>query len=396
MKLYDGKLFWPTTTNTKEFKSLDTDVYCDITIIGGGMSGILCGYYLSIAGYKVVLIEKDKLGTGSSSANTGLLQFSSDILLSELSKEIGEKDAYLFYEMCYKAMEDFKNLPEDILKASDFYSRDSIYYASKHNDVNKILAEYVALKKHNFPVEYLNSKQLSKRYNIEKYAALLTGGDGEINPYKFIHAIAETKNSNLAVYENTKANNINCSQKEIVVSCDKAKITSNYIILATGYKGNDYPQIKKGKLNRTFAIATNKLDKLPWNDKSLIWETARPYLYARMTDDNRIIAGGLDQEISTIVDDEYYIFLKGQEILGQLKKAIPSLDANVEYAWNAIFGESLDNLPFIGVDPKDKRCFYCLGFGGNGTVYSMAGAKIIKDLIENKSNPYAHLVKLDR
>ena len=66
--------------------------------------------------------------------------------------------------------------------------------------------------------------------------------------------------------------------------------------------------LKERKKNTTvdtsYAIVTNEIDQFEgWHERSLIWETARPYLYFR-TYRNRIIVGGLDEalQIQTIGD----------------------------------------------------------------------------------------------
>ena len=42
--------------------------YPDVVIIGGGIVGCSCAYYLSRAGVKVHLVEKGPLGSGTSKA----------------------------------------------------------------------------------------------------------------------------------------------------------------------------------------------------------------------------------------------------------------------------------------------------------------------------------------
>lgn len=57
-------------------------------------------------------------------------------------------------------------------------------------------------------------------------------------------------------------------------------------------------------METSYAVVTNKVDSFEgWYEQSLIWETARPYLYFR-TYENRIIVGGLDEvmKIQTIGD----------------------------------------------------------------------------------------------
>ncbi|USK78015.1 hypothetical protein QRD90_13765 [Peribacillus frigoritolerans] len=41
---------------------------------------------------------------------------------------------------------------------------------------------------------------------------------------------------------------------------------------------------KNAVILSSYAIATNQIaDQAKWHDNMMIWETARPYLYARMT-----------------------------------------------------------------------------------------------------------------
>jgi glycine/D-amino acid oxidase-like deaminating enzyme len=128
----------------------------------------------------------------------------------------------------------------------------------------------------------------------------------------------------------------------------------------------------------------------------LIWETKRPYLYLRTTPDGRIIAGGLDEDKPETPQSEEWINYRAQRIKMEVEKLFPMLKINVAFAWGAVFGESVDNLPFIGKHPSKERMYYLLGYGGNGTVYSMLGSVILKDLILGRSNIDAEILKLDR
>ena len=116
----------------------------------------------------------------------------------------------------------------------------------------------------------------------------------------------------------------------------------------------------------------------------------------RTTKDGRIIAGGLDENINEVPSNKSVIEKHGKLLLQKIKEHFPHYAVDISHSWVARFGESVDGLPFIGQHPKNDRVFYCLGFGGNGTVYSMIGAQMIKDLILYQSNPDAEIVRLDR
>ena len=53
--------FWIDNFKNKLFESLDQNLKTDVCIIGGGITGISCGYYLSRAGLNVCILEKDKI-----------------------------------------------------------------------------------------------------------------------------------------------------------------------------------------------------------------------------------------------------------------------------------------------------------------------------------------------
>lgn len=48
----------------------------DVAIIGGGIIGLTCAYYLLEKGFSVTIIEKERIGSGASHGNCGLLYYS--------------------------------------------------------------------------------------------------------------------------------------------------------------------------------------------------------------------------------------------------------------------------------------------------------------------------------
>ena len=397
MKLHYGNLYWNKTQNQEgKFDKLKENVKTEVLIVGGGMSGNLCADTLSKKGFQVTLIEKNRIGQGSSSANTGLLQYTSDIMMYELAKEIGENDAYLFYKMCLEAMEDLATLSKELDKDTGFRNRNSIYYASNNRDKRKLKKEYKLLNKYKFPVEYLSNKDLISQIGLDKPSALRTWHDADVNPYKYILGISEqNKKNGVTYYENTKLDINNIDENKIKTQ-DGYEIEFKYIVLATGY-GHIYPIIKdKYQMYRTYALASKPIEGHIWKGEVMFWETKSPYIYFRTTKDNRIIAGGLDKKSNRVEKNQKSIDKKNLKLIREIKEMFPHLNIEMEYSWNALFGASKDGIPFIGKDPKQANKFYLLGYEGNGTAYSMAGSKIILDLIKGNKNDYAHIVRLDR
>ena len=151
------------------------------------------------------------------------------------------------------------------------------------------------------------------------------------------------------------------------------------------------------KINRTYAFTTEALDHEPWPEEVMIWETKSPYLYLRTTIDRKIVGGGRDEDVDALINEEAHI----KKIFEKLKEDVRGLFINppelkIDHSYNALFGTVKDGLPLMGVDPNMENHFYILGYEGNGTCYSMAGAKIIRNLMEGKPDQYADIVKMDR
>ncbi|TYS14080.1 FAD-binding oxidoreductase [Rossellomorea vietnamensis] len=400
MKLHNGSLYWPTTftpTENEEKAFLPDDHY-DAVIAGAGLSGVLCAYTLVEAGLKVALVDKRAAGAGSSSANTGLLQYSNDIMLHELINQIGENRAVTFYKLCLEAVDHLEKAADSIPFDVDFKRRNSICFASKEEDAGKLHDEYEALKKHGFPVHFWTDKDLEKHMPFTKPAALVTQRDAEVNPYRFVMGIMQFLREHGAdLFEHTEVTNTVEKEDYIVLETSRGNLKAKHVIFCTGYEASMAGKSLGTKINRSYAIATEPVaDLSAWWDRALIWETDRPYFYLRTTNDNRIIAGGLDEEIPHAPESREIIDRHGKRIADEIRKLFPHLDIAISHAWGASFGESLDNLPFIGLVPGKERTYCLLGYGGNGTVYSMLGAKILADLLQGNVTEGADIVKLER
>ena len=57
---------WLSEDLNKNFESLDDDVSTDVCIIGAGIFGLSCGYYLSKAGLDVTIVDKSDIARKNS------------------------------------------------------------------------------------------------------------------------------------------------------------------------------------------------------------------------------------------------------------------------------------------------------------------------------------------
>ncbi|MEK4404646.1 FAD-dependent oxidoreductase [Sporosarcina sp. FSL K6-6792] len=399
MHIHEGSLYWPETMPIPlERKKVEIASHYDVIIVGGGMSGALSALALADKGLSIAVLDKRQMATGSTMANTGLLQYSNDIMLHELIEQIGEKDAVRFYQLCLEAMENLKKTAERLPLNSDFISRPSIYYASDDNDLKRIRKEYDTLTHYGFPCDFWDEEEICKHLPFSKPGAIVTYGDAEVNPYKFVNGLLQLVESmGVHLFEFTEVTGINDENGLLHISTSAGEFYADNVLFTTGYETLPVGKRIGADINRSYVIVTEPLDASPiWHENALIWESKRPYLYMRTTEDNRIIVGGLDEDEPQAPLSNESIMKHGAILKKQLQELFPELPIEIDYAYCATFGESLDNLPFIGEHPSKRNHYYLLGYGGNGTVYSMLGSKILADIMTGKANSDAHIVQLER
>lgn len=396
MNLYQGQPFWNRNTLFKPEERIMKGHY-DAVIVGGGIAGALCAYSLSKENLNIAVIDKGKMGAGSTLANTGLLHYTNDIMLQDLIIQIGAAKAVRFYQMCKEAIFHLGEVAKTLPFSCEFASRRTIYFASEEKDFSRLVKEYETLERYRLGAELWTRTEIEKNFPFSKPAAIITSSDAEINPVQLtagILQIIQLKGTDL--FENVQIQDIIEYSKGIKIITSKGILHTDHLIFATGYSPPPLLASIRANLTRTYALATLPISDLTaWKDRMLIWETKRPYLYLRTTQDGRILAGGLDEKIPKTPDNKS--IQKRAEILkAELNKLFPSLNISVDSSWGALFAESADNLPYIGKHPEKNRIYYLLGYGGNGTVYSMLGSIILCDLIMGRPNKDAEIVKLDR
>lgn len=400
VNLHNGELYW-NTTEYKETRKNDKKppaASYDIIVIGGGMSGALSAYTMKKKGLSVALIDKDLIGHGSTSANTGLLQYSNDIMLHELAQQIGEEDAVLFYKACRRAVEQLKEVAAELEHDCSFHSRKSLYFASEKSDAERLRKEFDMLQRHGFEVEYWDRKTIEQHYPFSKEAALITFGDAEVNPLLFSQGVIDkARDMGVDLFEKVDIIAYSDGADCVKLETSAGNFSAGQIIFAVGYDNAPFLTQKRLELNRSFVVTSSPIKDLgEWKDRALIWETQRPYLYLRTTDDNRIIAGGLDEPFSEDGGSRAHLAKRSAELAQQIKALFPMYAFETDFSWSAAFGESGDQLPFIGRHPQKGRYYYLLGYGGNGTVYSMLGSELLLDLIQGRPNRLAGLLKIGR
>lgn len=406
MRLHIGKLYWPDQSQIKALKEQkieDLNAF-DVLIVGAGMSGAISAYVLSKAGYRVLLTEQNTIASGSTSANTGLIQYMSDAGLHEYETLIGKKNADRFYDWSKQAVEHLMQIAEEVSLKSDRLMEPtrSFLLAKNKSAVGYLGKEYKAQSRQGFPVELVEQMEL-QAMGLGGRKALLTQPDLALNPYDFVHRMIRhaSRQHGLRVLEGTRYTShkahpsggltirMSRGDERLILRCPR-------LLFATGYAP---PKSIKHKLTqlelyKSYVIVTEKATE-PLTLPGMIWEKADPYTYVRNTFRQELMIGGKDKKGFILRPSD--ATRRKQALLQSTGTLVEGAEQeNIAYSFAAIFGESKDDLPYMGVDPDQPEVFILCGLGGNGTVYSAIGADIALQWMKGKLDPAALIFRIDR
>ena len=79
----------------------------DVIVVGGGLTGCACASSFATAGVKVVVVEADRIGGGSTAASAGLIREDFDASFQEAARSHGLRAARTLWQGQRRASLDF-------------------------------------------------------------------------------------------------------------------------------------------------------------------------------------------------------------------------------------------------------------------------------------------------
>ncbi|WP_079710386.1 NAD(P)/FAD-dependent oxidoreductase [Paraliobacillus ryukyuensis] len=398
MNIQSGTYYWPTTMpDAPTYPTLTEDIACDVLIVGGGSSGAQCAYYLASSGLHVALIEKNNIGNGSTSANTALIQYAGDKMFINLRNTFGSSYISKHLKQCRRAINDIELAAKQIEFDCSFTRRDSLYFASYPEDIGRLQQEYQLLKEEQFPLQFLTRKDIEELYPFSKAAAIYFEDDAELNPYIFTHGLIKyAMDKGVQVFEHTKLNGHVYHEDGVEIHTDTDHvIQAKQVIYCAGYENMEFKKEKQATFVSTYTVTTEPVaDLSSWPNQTLIWETARPYLYIRTTADNRVIIGGLDDNTIYPEDRDSKLIAKRDQLITGFHKLFPTIPVKPAYYLTGQYGGMRDGLPIIGRYPDAPHSYFLNAYGDNGTVYSQLLSRIIvEDILQGPSQDLSYYVQ---
>ncbi|MGB0135156.1 NAD(P)/FAD-dependent oxidoreductase [Dokdonella sp.] len=399
MDLKSGSPFWMLKNAQAEFHPPLTDDHrCDVLIVGAGITAALIARALVDAGMQVCLIDKRQVGWGSTAASTALLQYEIDVELQSLARTFGIDDAVLAYRACEQAVESLTRLTRP-MRDVDSRPMQSLYFSSHWYHDRRVRREGKLRKEQGFALECLDNSELQQRFGLDAGVGLLSAVAAEVDPVQLARRLLkDATGKGVRVFERTCLKELSPTPRGVNVTLANGKrVRCKHVVMAAGYESQGFLSERVARNRSSYAFASDPMPDPGFLANCMVWESARPYLYARSTLDHRLIIGGEDDSIDIPLKRDASVGKKSETLKRKFNAWFPALTLDVAFSWAGTFAETKDGLPFFGPHQQyGPRVHFAMAYGGNGITYSAIGADIIRDTIQGKTHPCARLFSFER
>lgn len=401
MDLKSGYPWWAVKNGLMHaFPPLERDLRCDVAVVGGGVTGALIADEFAAHGHEVAVLEQRDVGWGSSAVSTALLQYEIDTHMVDLARRHGEAAALLAYRSCVEAIDQLAALAARVRDVG-FRRCGSLYYASKRRHRGALREEFEARAASGFAVDWLESGDVRDRYGFDAPCAILSRTGAQVDSYRLaLRIFAKLRAAGVHVHDRTRVEDIVPDARGVTLRTDAgATVRARHVVLAAGYAGQSWLRQRVARNRSSYAFVTDPIapERLGALRRTLLWETARPYLYMRSTSDDRLLVGGEDDAIDVAARRDRRVDAKAGRLRKQVAALFPDLPLAPAFAWAGTFAETADGLPFFGPHAQyGPRVHFAMAYGGNGITYSMLGAGLLRALVERRRHPLAELFSFAR
>jgi len=399
-----------------------------VVVIGGGLIGLCCAYFLRARGLDVTVLESGSIGGGSSRGNLGevvptqVVPLSTPGILGESARSIFRPDSALYMhpqvspelirfmlrfmrgtrpQNFQQAVADLQNFSRDTLELFKEMQRDGLQLDANTDGflfVFKTLAAAQTSLANQTAITGTQAEVLSgdevralePNLSDNVAAGYLLKDNWSINPGAFVDGLAEKlRNESVTIIESVATTKIENDARSVKVQTTEGTFTADTCVIAAGIYTRD--------LCRPLGV---DLDIVAGKGYSFSVDLPRPLTRTLQFADVHVVAtpmGGEVRVAGTMELDRH----REQFNPGRIKSIVAAADPYLNGVdWNARRNEWVgarpmtgDGMPIIGPLPGHPRVIVASGHNMHGVTLAPVTGRMVAEIVANdavalQSNPF--------
>ncbi|ACY98450.1 NAD(P)/FAD-dependent oxidoreductase [Thermomonospora curvata] len=381
----------------------------DVCIVGGGYTGLWTAYYLKKArpDLRIAILEREFAGFGASGRNGGWL--SAEIAGSKrrYAARSGREPVVAFQKAMMAAVDEViavcaqEGIDADIVKGGVLYA------ATNPAQRRRLRAEVAEARRWGWDEQdlyLLDRDESEKRLRLAGVLeAAYSPHCARIQPAKLALGLAQaTERLGVDIFESTTVTEIRPRRggRPAAAVTEHGEVTAEYVIRATeGFTAGLAGQRRQWLPMNSSMIVTEPLDaqvweRIGWEGREVLGDSAHAYIYAQRTADDRIAIGGrgVPYRFGSRWDERGATHLRTAAALQRMLAGLlpAAADARIDHAWCGVLGVPRDWCSVVDVD-RSSGLGLAGGYVGSGVTTTNLAGRTLRDLVLGESTELTRL-----
>jgi gamma-glutamylputrescine oxidase len=382
---YPPSWYAASATPLPEQPPLQGRIDVDVCILGAGYTGLSAALELAEAGYKVVVLEAERIGWGASGRNGGQAIAGFSCGEAKLEALVGFDDARRMFDLSREGLQWLRDRIDRHGIACDWRDGHAQVPIKPRQERELRAAVDDLAARYDYPVQWWSREQLRSQLASDRYlGALYDPNSGHLHPLEYVLGLARAAMAaGVRIFEHSRVTGL-LRGPQPVMKTAQGEVRSDFAVIA----GNALlrgiaPELESRMMPvGTYIAATAPLGEqraraLIRNDMAVA-DTNWALDYYRLSRDHRLLFGGR-ASYSTLPPPN----LRGV-MTRRMHRVFPQLrDVGVEYLWGGMIDISLNRAPHWG--RLTPQVYFAQGFSGHGVIATGLAGKLIAEAIRGQS-----------
>jgi glycine/D-amino acid oxidase-like deaminating enzyme len=379
-----------------QFPWLDSDISCEVCVVGGGLTGALCALKLAESGAEVVLCTSGQIGYSATAYASPALQYDFGHSILSLKRIIGLEAAVRIMEVGVQSLQSLERTVCSLDGDCGFVRRDALLFTDDESELDILGREYLVRKHNGVDCSFVSRGAARDIFSLDMAGAIVSKDmAAQFDPYRLTHmCISRAVSLGARVFENTKITQLDSSGEVVVMDTSTRKsIFADKVVLSIGDEiSSVLPVVSRSRT--VFSVATEPVDSFDgWPGRCIIRSFSRPSVTVASTAENRIFCEGLG---TSFIDEggrllgkiplHSFANRRFAELENILRSYFPAISMPAfEFSKVTQYGETPDRLPVIGEHEYHDKCIFAICGGSSGALYSAFAADSAARIVRGES-----------
>lgn len=375
--------YWAVLPEPPPRPALQGSAECDVGVVGGGIAGLSTALHLAQRGYRVTVLEAERIGWGASGRSGAQAIFGVAASQQKLTELVGVADTRRIWDMSIEALSLMRELIATHHIDCD-YVPGQMHVAIKPRQWTDLRQWHEELHEvYNYrSVKLLDTAATRRLVASERYiGGLHDSNSGHLQPLKYVRGLAAAaEQRGVLIHENSRALRYQRRDGKLRLVTARGEVACRHIVFAgNAWLANTAPTLAKRIMPvGTYIVATEPLSEsvarslLPEN--TAVTDINWVLDYFRRSADRRLLFGG---RVSYSGLDP---FNTAHATRARMVNVFPELkDARIDYAWGGYVDITLNRAPDFGRLERDV--YYLQGFSGHGMALTGLAGMLVAEAI---------------